>query len=76
MEFGVAKIWTYDGPCEHVTILPLLGAMSTLVTSLSWPFSSSFSWKVLPTRPYSSTVDSRATAKVCLSAEKEWSAIG
>lgn len=55
---------------------PELGAISTLVTVLSCPLSWSLSLKVLPTRPYSSTVDSRATARVFLSAENEWSAMG
>lgn len=50
--------------------------MSTLVMVLSCPFSSSLSLKALPTFPYSSTVESRAMAKVDRSAEKEWSAIG
>ena len=30
-----------DMPCEHVTMRPVVGAMSTLVTVLSWPLSSS-----------------------------------
>lgn len=30
-----------DVPCEHVTMRPVVGAMSTLVTVLSWPLSSS-----------------------------------
>jgi len=46
---------------------PLLGAMSTLVTVLSWPLSSSLSLKAFP---------SRATARTLWSAEKEWSAMG
>lgn len=37
-------------PCEHVTIRPLDGAISTLVTVLSCPFSSSCSVKLLPER--------------------------
>ena len=63
-------------PWEQVTILPLCRATSTPVTVLSCPFSSSLSLNPLPERPYSSTFVSRATARVCLSAEKEWSAIG
>lgn len=55
---------------------PLLGAISTLVTVLSCPLSSSLSLKALPTLPYNSTDVSRATAKVEWSAEKEWSAMG
>ncbi len=55
---------------------PELGAMSTLVTSLSCPLSSSLSLNALPTFPYSSTVVSLATARVLRSAENEWSAMG
>lgn len=55
---------------------PELGAMSTLVTVLSWPFNSSFNLKAFPLFPYSSTTVSRAIAKVDRSAEKEWSAMG
>ena len=62
--------------CEHVTILPLRGAMSTPVTVLSWPASSSCSLKPLPDRPYRSTTLSRATASVERSALNEWSAMG
>lgn len=50
--------------------------MSRLVTVLSCPFSSSCSLKAFPALPYSSTVESRAMAKVDRSAEKEWSAMG
>lgn len=55
---------------------PEFGAISRLVTVLSWPFSSSCSLKAFPALPYSSTVESRAMAKVDRSAEKEWSAMG
>jgi hypothetical protein len=55
---------------------PELGAMSTLVTSLSCPLRSSFSLKALPTLLYSSTELSLATATVEWSPANEWSAIG
>lgn len=71
-------VWLSLGilPCEHVTIMPLLSAMSTPVTVLSWPLSSSLRTNFEPDRLYNSTLLSRATAKVCRSDEKEWSAIG
>lgn len=58
-------------PCEQVTMRPLFGAISTLVTVFSWPFSSSLSVNLLPDDWYSSTLFSRATASVCLSDENE-----
>jgi hypothetical protein len=58
-------------PCEQVTIIPLPGAISTPVTVLSWPFNSSLSENLPPERLYSSTLLSRATARVERSAEKE-----
>ena len=43
--------WRYFSiPWEQVTIRPVLGAMSTPVTSLSWPFSSSFKLNLFPLR--------------------------
>ena len=39
-----------DVPCEHVTMRPVVGAMSTLVTVLSWPLSSSCRVNLLPVR--------------------------
>lgn len=63
-------------PWEQDTMRPLFGAMSTLVTVLSWPFNTSASLKAFPALLYSSTDESRATARVAWSAENEWSAMG
>ena len=49
--FGIEEMGKgVDVPCEHVTIRPVVGAMSTLVTVLSWPLSSSCRVNLLPVR--------------------------